>query len=56
MKKLLTEWRKFLKENTGGTFYHLSPAKFDRFQQQMAADPAISSDVGFHFGTKETEK
>ena len=43
-----------MKENTGGTFYHLSPAKFDRFQQQMAANPAISSDVGFHFGTKET--
>jgi len=54
MKKLLTEWRKFLKENTGGTLYHLSPVKFDKFQQQMATSPAVSSDVGFHFGTKDT--
>lgn len=54
MKKLLTEWRKFLKEGTGGTFYHLSPIKFDKFQQQMATNPAVSSDVGFHFGTKDT--
>ena len=54
MKKLLTEWRKFLKEDTGGPLYHLSPIKFDKFQQQMATNPAISSDVGFHFGTKDT--
>ena len=54
MKKLLTEWRKFLKEGAGGPFYHLSPIKFDKFQQQMATNPAVSSDVGFHFGTKDT--
>ena len=54
MKKLLTEWRKFLKEGAGGPFYHLSPIKFDKFQQQMATNPSISSDVGFHFGTKDT--
>ncbi len=43
-----------MKEGTGGTFYHLSPIKFDKFQQQMATNPAVSSDVGFHFGTKDT--
>ena len=35
-------------------YFHLSPVKFDSFEQQHGDDPRRASDIGFHFGTKET--
>jgi hypothetical protein len=41
MKKLLTEWRRYLNENEGGTFYHFSNKRFDKFSLDNASDSAI---------------
>lgn len=35
-------------------YYHLSPVKFDSFEQQYNDDSRRASDVGFHFGTRDT--
>lgn len=35
-------------------YFHLSPVKFDSFEQQYNDDPRKASDVGFHFGTRDT--
>lgn len=35
-------------------YFHLSPVKFDSFEQQYNDDPRKASDAGFHFGTKRT--
>jgi hypothetical protein len=54
MKKLLTEWRKYLKEEEAPqVYYHLSPFKFDSFRQ-FEYPNWKKREIGFHFGTKET--
>jgi len=34
--------------------YHVSPKSFDEFKQQYRSGGPLASDLGFHFGTKET--
>lgn len=35
-------------------YFHLSPVKFDSFEQQYNDDSRKASDAGFHFGTRDT--
>lgn len=55
MKLLMEDWRGFLNEQDDNSqfFYHLSPIKFDKFQQQLKPSHQ-ASEPGFHFGTKKT--
>jgi len=55
MKLLMEDWRGFLNEQDDDAqlFYHLSPIKFDKFQQQLKPSHQ-ASEPGFHFGTKQT--
>ena len=41
MKLLLENWRGYLKEDEGETFYHFSNKKFDEFNLDDASDSAI---------------
>ena len=38
---------------SNNSLYHLSPNKFDRFEQQ-SLEGGYQADIGFHFGTKDT--
>ena len=52
----MESWRRYLKEEEEDSsfHYHLSPYKFDTFEQQYNPDHRMASDIGFHFGTKQT--
>ena len=44
---------RLLTETRSSTYFHMSTDKFDSFEQQYKEGWALS-DVGFHFGTKDT--